>query len=120
MQDDEEYVPVSARIPFRLQVAKEAEDSHEYIALQQETAQFIKGMRLELKKRVIECAKIELNAIQEQRSRHLCEAMFAMCNIFHVAQGIPKRDVHWTVTHGFVLETSSKSCRALNLVGSIG
>ena len=97
MQDDEEYVPVSARIPFRLQVAKEAEDSHEYIALQQGTAQFIKGMRLELKKCVIACAKIELHAIQEQRSRHLCEAMYATCNIFHVAQGIPKRDVYWTV-----------------------
>jgi hypothetical protein len=97
MQDDEEYVPVSARIAFRLQVSKEAEESHEYIALQEETAQFIKGMRLELKKRVIACAKIELNTIQEQRSRHLCEAMLATCNIFHVAQGIPERDVHWTV-----------------------
>ena len=97
MQDDEEYVPVSARIAFRLQVAKEAEESQEYIALQEETAQFIKGMRLELKKRVITCAKIELNAIQEQRSRNLCEAMHATCNIFHVAQGIPERDVHWTV-----------------------
>ena len=23
--------------------------------------------------------------------------MLATCNIFHVAQGIPERDVHWTV-----------------------
>jgi hypothetical protein len=101
MQDDEEYVRVSARIAFRLQVAKEAEESPEYIALQEEIAQFIKGMRLELKKCVIECAKIELNAIQEQRSRHLCEAVFATCNIFHVTQGIPEREIHWTVISRF-------------------
>jgi hypothetical protein len=67
MSADEDYVPHSARLAFKLTISKGAEADEEYTSLFDETQDFLDKTRPELKKKIISTtrAKIETRVLIE-------------------------------------------------------
>jgi hypothetical protein len=59
MEQDEDYVPISARVDFRVKALKEAEELPEFIELQNETTSLIKTYQQSLKLLIIKACTIE-------------------------------------------------------------
>jgi hypothetical protein len=59
MEDDAAYVPVSARVKFKLQAWKEAEVSPEFATLATQTANIITNFQLQLKNQIIQNIRLE-------------------------------------------------------------
>jgi hypothetical protein len=53
MEDDVDYAPVSARVSFKVQTWKEAEESTEYTDLVTETNALVTTFKLQLKEQII-------------------------------------------------------------------
>lgn len=87
MENDEDHIPVSARVDFKLQAWKEAEASHEFTTLSTETALIVKSFQLQLKQKIIENIKLEQSVLTNKLHKDLCEALFAIVEISLVAHG---------------------------------
>jgi hypothetical protein len=64
MESDEDYVPVSARLAFKVQAWKEAEVLPEFTALIRDTATFIKQFQLQLQANIIANIRLELEFLK--------------------------------------------------------
>jgi hypothetical protein len=65
MEQDDDYVPISSRVDFKVKALKEAEELPELIELQNETKAIIKTHQQSLKLLIIKSCTIE-----EDRTRH--------------------------------------------------
>ena len=101
MENDEEYVPVSARIKFSLNVVKEASEDAEYKDLVTETKDYVKEIQKELKKRIIQCAKIEFEALLLARDRFYCETVYTLAILFLTLHG-EKLDQATSLAYGVI------------------
>jgi hypothetical protein len=59
MEKDTDYIPVSARVDFKLQVMKEDEELPEYIEVNTEVSNIIKEKQVALKASIIEAIELE-------------------------------------------------------------
>jgi hypothetical protein len=97
IEKDDDYIPVSARVKFQLQVVNEAEELPEYLLLQNKTADIVKRHQEELKVCVVDSIKLDIKAIRAARNRHYCISMHAVSSLFHIAQGLDVEHSHHTV-----------------------
>lgn len=97
MEGDDDYIPVSARVEFRLQAVKEAEELPEFQQLQDQAAEVIKGKQVALKRLIIDTLKLERKVLQEKVNKHFCESIFMATKLFLTAQGVDTAQSHNTV-----------------------
>ena len=98
IEKDDLYIPVSARVSFRLQVVKEAEElENEYKLLQDKSAEIIKRHQEELKVICVDSINLDIKAIRAARNRHYCTSLYQVASIFHIAQGLDVDHTHHTV-----------------------
>lgn len=97
MESDDDYIPVSARVEFRLQAVKEAEELPEFQQLQDQAIAIIKEKQIALKKLVIDTLKLEQKVLQEKLNKHFCESIFMATKLFLTAQGVDTAQSHYTV-----------------------
>ena len=94
MEADDDYIPVSARVEFRLQAVKEAEELPEFKQLQDQAAVVIKEKQVALKKLVIDTIKLERKILQEKLNKHFCESIFLTTKLFLTAQSVDTAQSH--------------------------
>jgi hypothetical protein len=75
MEDDEEFIPRSARIEFSYKMSKKAEEQPEFIALQEETTPLIIQIQKQLKADVLTATKIEIAVVQAEVVTDLAKAI---------------------------------------------
>jgi len=97
MEADSDYIPVSARVDFRLTATKEAEELPEFTQLQDQAKIAIKEMQVALKTVIIDTAKLEAKALQDKWNKHFCESVFMATTLFNTAQGVDTAHTHYTV-----------------------
>jgi hypothetical protein len=83
MEDDIDYVPVSARVSFKVQTWKEAEESTEYTDLVTETNALVTTFQLQLKELIIKNIVLERESIREIMHNELCASILALTE-FHL------------------------------------
>ena len=106
IEADDSYIPVSARVKFRLQAADDAAEMPEYKALQDRVAEIVTTQQQVLKKAVIECAKLEEIAAQRALDRHYCESIHSVVSLFHLVHSTPENSVCNTIAK--LMEHSSE------------
>ena len=99
MESDDDYIPVSARIEFRLQAVKEAKELPEFQQLQDQAAEVIKEKQVALKQVIIDTLKLEQKVLQEKLNKHFCESIFLATKLFLTAQGVDIAQSHNLVAH---------------------
>lgn len=87
METDESYIPVSARLNFKLQAWKTAEALPEYTALVTETSDYIKTVQLQLKEQILKNVRLERDAMTRELNKELCQTLFATTELWLVALG---------------------------------
>jgi hypothetical protein len=98
MEDDEEFIPRSARIEFSYKMSKNAEEKPEFIALQEETIPLIVQIQKQLKRKVLAATKIELQVFQAEVITDLAKAIRITTQAFLLQDGIDKQQVDRTVS----------------------
>jgi hypothetical protein len=99
MEANDDYILVSARVEFRLQAVKEAEELPEFQQLQDQAVAVIKEKQVALKKLVIDTLKLERKVLQEKLNKHFCESIFMVTKLFLIVQGVVTVQSHNTVAH---------------------
>ena len=99
MEADDKYIPVSARVEFRLQAVKEAEELPEFKQLQDQAATVIKEKQAALKQLVIETLKVEQTVLRNKLNKHFCESIFITTKLFLTAQRVDTAQCHNVVAH---------------------
>ena len=97
IEKDEDYIPVSARVNFRLQIVKETEELPEYLLLQNRTAEIVKRHQEELKVCCVDSINLDIKAIRAARNKHYCTSMHSVTSLFHIAHGLDVENTHHTV-----------------------
>ena len=64
IEDDEEFIPRSARINFALSASKPVEQDAEYIRLAEETSDLVTNFQNELKTKILSVAKLEVSTLK--------------------------------------------------------
>lgn len=96
MEIDDGYTPVSARVNFKLQPLKIAEETTEFKELYDRNIAFTETVKLQYKKDIIECAKLELKALRAHLNKEYCETIYKTVSIFHTAQSVDESLTHPT------------------------
>jgi hypothetical protein len=84
MADDDNFIPRSARIDFVLKVSKRAEESPEFIALDEETSSIVEKFQKDLKEQIVKAAKIEITAIESDLKEHLAKSSRLIAKSFMI------------------------------------
>jgi hypothetical protein len=87
MEEDQDYVPVSARVSFRLQTWKEAEASPNFATLNSEMAALVKTFQLQLNQQSIATIKLEQSVMTTKNLKELCEPMLLIVELFMESLG---------------------------------
>jgi hypothetical protein len=98
MEDDEEFLPRSARIEFSYKMLKKAEKKPEFIVLQEETIPLVIQIRKQIKTKVLAATKIELKVVQAEVVTNLAKAIRITAQAFLLQDGINKQQVDRTVS----------------------
>ena len=76
IEDDEEFIPKSARVKFELKCSKLVEQDEEYISLAADTAIIVQTFQQDLRAKILSTSKLEVTALQkavvEKFATHLC------------------------------------------------
>jgi hypothetical protein len=97
LQDSEDLIPRSARLNFKLNVSKRAEQRQEFTALVEETDKLVESYRKGLRDQIIKASKIEIKAIEDELRIHLCKACRIITKSFLVTTrdtGDPDKKVY--------------------------
>jgi hypothetical protein len=87
MEEDQYYVPVSARVSFKLQAWKEAEASPEFATLNSETTALVKTFLLQLNQQIIANIKLEQSVLATKILKELYESLFVIVELLMEALG---------------------------------
>jgi hypothetical protein len=87
MEAGDEYIPISARVAFKLQAWKTSEESPEYAILNMETSTMVASFQLQTKEQIIKNIALERDAIHVNLHSDMCEALFAAVYIHLEALG---------------------------------
>jgi hypothetical protein len=94
MEDDAVYVPVSARVKFKLQAWKEAEESPEFATLATQTADIITTFQLQLKNQIIQNIRLEQTFLTAQLNNLFVEALAAATSLHLTSLGKSSNNTH--------------------------
>jgi hypothetical protein len=94
MEDDSAYVPVSARVKFKLQAWKKAEASPEFATLATQTADIITTFQLHLKNQIIQNIRLEQTFLTAQLNNLFVEALAAAASLHLTALGKISNNTH--------------------------
>ena len=76
IEDDEEFIPKSARVKFELKCSKLVEQDEEHISLAADTAIIVQTFQQDLRAKILSTSKLEVTALQkavvEKFATHLC------------------------------------------------
>jgi hypothetical protein len=81
MEDDVDYAPVSARVSFKAQTWKDAEESTEYTDIVTETNSLVTNFQLQLKEQIIKNMVLERESIREIMHNELCASILAITEL---------------------------------------
>jgi hypothetical protein len=84
MKTDDTYIPVSARVDFKLQAWKDAEELPVFTLIQKETSTLVKDIQAQLKTRIIQNIKLERTVLSASIAKHYCEPIDAALSLFIV------------------------------------
>jgi hypothetical protein len=87
METDGTYAPVSARVEFKLQAWKDAEELPEFTLLQTETSTLVKDIQAQLKTKIIQNSRLERTVLSASIAKHYCESIAAALSLFLIADG---------------------------------
>jgi hypothetical protein len=111
VEDNEDFIPRSARIEFRLTGSQRTELSAEFIALQEETSIMTQDYRKALRKQVIKLMKIEQSTFEDELREHLVTAIRLVAKSFLIAEKkTDDVDFKTNTLMGFFLGTISTNC----------
>jgi hypothetical protein len=85
METDDTYVPVSARVDFKLQAWKDAEELPEFTLLQTETSTLVKDIQAQLKTKIIQNIRLGRTVLSALIAKHYFESIAAALSLFLVA-----------------------------------
>jgi hypothetical protein len=88
MEQDDDYVPISARVDFKVKALKEAEELPEFIELQNETKALIKTHQQSLKLLIIKSCTIEEDYLDNAVNKRTAKSIHAIVSLFLVAQEV--------------------------------
>jgi hypothetical protein len=88
IEQDDNYVPILARVDFKVKALNEADDLPELIELQNETKALIKTHQQSVKLLIIKSCTIEDEYLDNAVNKHTAEYMHAIVSLFLVAQEI--------------------------------
>jgi hypothetical protein len=94
MEDDATYVPVSARVKFKLHAWKEAEASPEFATLATQTANIISTFQLQLKNQIIQNIRLEQTFLTAQLNNLFVEALAASTSLHLIALSKSSNNTH--------------------------
>jgi hypothetical protein len=94
MEADVEYVPVSARVSFKLQAWKENEESTEFTTITTETNTIVKAFQLNLKEQIIKNIKLERDIFRVKIRQELCGSLFSVVELYLEALGSEPQYTH--------------------------
>ena len=86
MQDDDEFIPRSARLEFAFRMTKKAEATLEFQTLQEDTNKLIIDFRKGLKKQIIKATRIEIDVMYDDLHMFFCRAIRMITHSFAVAE----------------------------------
>jgi hypothetical protein len=86
LEDNEDVIPRSARIEFRLSGSKRTEQSAEFITLQEETSVMVNTYRKQLRKQVIKALKLEVKSCEDDLREHFTTAVRLIAKSFLIAE----------------------------------
>jgi hypothetical protein len=88
MEQDDDCVPIPARVDFKVKALKEAEELPEFIELQNETKSLIKTHQQPLKLLIIKSCTIEEDYLDNDVNKHTAKSIHAIVSLFLVAQEV--------------------------------
>jgi hypothetical protein len=88
MEQDDDYVPISARVDFKVKALKEAKEIPEFIEIQNETKSLIKTHQKSLKLLIIKSCTIEEDYLDNAVNKHTAESIHDIVSLFLVAQEV--------------------------------
>lgn len=88
LENDEDRIPQSARVSFKLNTKKEVEEMPAFTTLQTKSDTLVREYNLKLKGLVLECGKLETIAHTATLRQMYAQAIFQIVSIYHVAQGV--------------------------------
>jgi hypothetical protein len=94
MEEDLDYIPVSARSAFKLQAWREAEATPEFAMLNSETVVMVKNLQLELKQQIIKNINLEFSVLTKIILKELCESLFIFVELFLESLGKNPENSH--------------------------
>ena len=87
MESDDSFIPVSARVSFKLQVIKEAAEVQEFKDLQTTVKVVVDAHQQELKRHIILSLKIEIKMLYKELDKHLINTLNETVTLFNIANG---------------------------------
>ena len=96
MEKDEAYVPVSARVNFKLQCMKEVEELPELTELQNRVNYLVTEMQSKAKACILDLIKVEKTQLQLLINQLYCDTIYQATNLFLVANDQDPTQVHPT------------------------
>ena len=94
MAQDEEYIPGSARIDFRLNTTKESEKAQEFELLSTATNNLVLQFRKDLKKQIIQACELDAKTYRHQAAEALANALFKTTKALLLSKGNTTANPH--------------------------
>ena len=85
MKEDKSYIPISARLTFKLQATKEVEQLQGYRELQEQVNDDMSKVQKRLKEHIIACAQLEHDHLRAQLVKHVLLAIRDTVILFSAA-----------------------------------
>ena len=94
MESDEEFIPQSARIDFKLNVSKKASEDPKFLTLKEQTDIVVADFRKVLRNSIIEATKIEIDLIVEDLHRNYVKSTFLIATANMIGEGNENANIH--------------------------
>ena len=88
MEKDNDFIPISARVTFKLKAMKDVEELQGFKELQESVDEDMSLVQKRLKKHIIECAKLELKHLSDRLYSLLVHAIKDTVSLFGTAHEI--------------------------------
>ena len=96
LEKDDDRLPVSARLSFKLSCLKGADELPEFQELANRNADVVAVFCKQLKSHIIECGKIELVFLRQKLAEQFATTIHHVVSLFHIAQQVEPAKTHPT------------------------
>ena len=84
MENDDTFIPRSARINFEFHVRPEVQQTDEFSVIQSSTTELIKDFQQNLKHKILETIPLDIKHLQNKLNSTICELIFYTSKAFHL------------------------------------